>query len=50
MMDAKFLMNFFTERQLSREELDIVIPKFRLVEFRKNDFLSKTGGGKVANE
>jgi hypothetical protein len=44
-MDAKFLTNFFTERQLSRAELDIVIPQFRQVEFRKNDFLTKKGGG-----
>jgi CRP-like cAMP-binding protein len=46
-MDAKFLKNYFTERQLTQEELDIVLPHFTQVEFKKNDFLAKAG--KIAN-
>jgi CRP-like cAMP-binding protein len=42
-MDADFLRNYFTEKQLSQDELDIVLPKYSQVEFKKNDFLAKAG-------
>ncbi|MDR2773206.1 MAG: Crp/Fnr family transcriptional regulator [Tannerella sp.] len=46
-MDAKFLRNYFTDRQLKKEELDVVLPYFKQVTFEKNDFLAQAG--KVTN-
>jgi CRP-like cAMP-binding protein len=47
-MKADFLKNYFTEQQLNQAELDIVIPHFNRVEFKKNDFLATAG--KSAND
>jgi CRP-like cAMP-binding protein len=46
-MDAKFLRNYFTERQLTKEELDVVLPHFKQVTFEKNEFPAQAG--KVAD-
>jgi CRP-like cAMP-binding protein len=46
-MDNKFLWNYFTERRLTQDEINVVLPNFKQVEFKKNDFLIKAG--KVSN-
>lgn len=47
MDDAHFLTHVFTGQQFTREELEMIIPKFKRVEFAKNDFLLTEG--KIAN-
>ncbi|MDR3252529.1 MAG: Crp/Fnr family transcriptional regulator [Tannerella sp.] len=47
-MDIKFLQAFLNEGQLTQAELDAVIPKFKQVEFKRNEFLANAG--KTAND
>jgi CRP-like cAMP-binding protein len=42
-MDNKFLRNYFTERKLTQDEINIVLPNFKQVEFKRNDFLIEAG-------
>jgi CRP-like cAMP-binding protein len=42
-MDKKFLRDYFTKRQLTQEEVNAVLPHFRQIEFKKNDFLINAG-------
>ncbi|MDR2497486.1 MAG: Crp/Fnr family transcriptional regulator [Tannerellaceae bacterium] len=42
-MNEEFLKNYFTERQLSKEELEVVLPHFKKVSFEKNDYLIEAG-------
>ncbi|MBA3681678.1 MAG: Crp/Fnr family transcriptional regulator [Bacteroidetes bacterium] len=39
MPDQNFLNNVFTEKKFSKEEVEIIIPNFKRVEFSKTEFL-----------
>ncbi len=47
MTDQSFLKNVFHDKKFSKEEQEIIIPKFKRVEFSRNEFLLEEG--KVAN-
>lgn len=47
MTETHFLNNIFKNSDLTKDELDIIIPKFKQVEFIKNDFFLSEG--KTAN-
>lgn len=47
MVEQHFLSNIFKQPPFTREELEIIIPKYKEVRFSKNEFLLKEG--KVAN-
>jgi CRP-like cAMP-binding protein len=42
-----FLNNIFNQPQFKQEELELIVPKFKKIEFAKNDFLLEEG--KTAN-
>lgn len=47
MEDSHFLSKVFQSSSLSKEELEIIIPSFKRVEFQKNNYLLEEG--KIAN-
>jgi CRP-like cAMP-binding protein len=47
MKNHHFLNNIFNETKFRQEELELIVPKFKKVEFTKNDFLLEEG--KTAN-
>jgi CRP-like cAMP-binding protein len=47
MTDQSFLKNVFHDKKFSREEQEIIIPKFKRIEFSRNEFLLEEG--KIAN-
>ncbi|MBL7919292.1 MAG: Crp/Fnr family transcriptional regulator [Bacteroidia bacterium] len=46
-MNQDFLYNIFTDKKFSKEEQAQIIPKFKRIEFSKNEFLLEEG--KIAN-
>ncbi|MBK6267160.1 Crp/Fnr family transcriptional regulator [Marivirga sp. S37H4] len=48
MNEKHFLTNIFNDQQFKKEELEIILPKYKKVDFLKNDFLLNEG--KVANQ
>lgn len=47
MTDQSFLKNVFHDKKFSKEEQEIIIPKFKRIEFSRNEFLLEEG--KIAN-
>jgi CRP-like cAMP-binding protein len=43
MGNIRFLENFFAGKQLTPAEIDVILPNFRPVTFKKNDFLLNAG-------